>query len=182
MVGWVGRPPLRRGFSFYQNAPRGACLDRFYDAIVQNRGMVYAVAMVGNVTDARRALYDRRFKNLHPEAKRSGWFFRRVHLINGVIYKVNARDNCNESEWENYLRVMSISDVLPDYVRLPEMNKYVVDGQVIIAAEYIKGIHPSYDDVDSLLHDLSCSLDLLDLHDENIILSNGIYYIIDLDS
>lgn len=142
--------------------------------------------MIGNLADATAA-----FNREVPEYDRGS--SRKVYLIDGVIYKIDLVAYCNEDEWKNY-RSLSRKK-LPDYLAIPKMSRYVVHGQTVIASEFIDGI-PLGECFDRWLG-LPCegSMECLPLAVENavheyiddavygnIIVSNGIYYLVDIET
>lgn len=132
--------------------------------------------MVGNEQDALKALTHDFLPNLNPLL---AW--RRVHLINGVIYKVNKADYINESEWENYLNI--INEALPPFLAVPRMWAYKFGRKMVIAAEYIDA--PTLGDlIMDLPHEVYAAISryIDDIHEENIIVKDGVYYLIDLDN
>lgn len=99
--------------------------------------------MIGNETDAALAL-------THPDTflYSDEGSSRIVYLINGVIYKVDRnhyRDNAYEFDM-----YQKMTGNLPTGVFLPEMSLYRINGQDVIAAEFIDGI-PTGDCIDTLL-------------------------------
>lgn len=139
--------------------------------------------IIGCAEDARHALDHPELPDLHPA---SPWGGRRVHLINGVIYKVNRERFYNEDEITNYLRVRDTC-FLPAHIRIPAMTDYQFNDDVVIASEYINGrpfCGPGCGgivDHRALYEDIH-AIGIDDVHFNNLLIRDGIYYLIDLDN
>jgi hypothetical protein len=144
--------------------------------------------MIGNVDDARQALTDPYLSPFSDEG-----CARVVYLIDNVIYKVDLADGGNDSEWANYQAFSGVE--MPEFIAIPEMSRYEINGETVIAAEYIKGM-PTGECWDrqldfTCLHTSEpCLSDRMeseirrfigDLAWGNVIVSDGRYYIVDLE-
>lgn len=93
--------------------------------------------MVGNAIDARIALDDYQSDNF---AYRIGsGCSRSAHLVDGVVYKIGiyhgGYDNIHEYEQSNVIRPM-----LPRGFVIPDMTLFEIDGNYILACEFVSGI------------------------------------------
>jgi hypothetical protein len=87
--------------------------------------------MIGNKNDALAAL-----RNEVEELARGSE--RRVHRVGDVVYKVNLDGELsNHHDWDIYVGM--VGRELPPGVRLPTMARFDVDGQLVLAAEYVTG-------------------------------------------
>ena len=112
---------------------------------------------------------------------------RMVYLINGVIYKVEGFEGTNEAEYD---KILNTRESLPAGVFYPETSLFTIDGENIIAMEYIEGtaIYDCYcvdmgDECDSVCMTDSEKFFLVCLIDDpsgmNIIRNIHGYYIVD---
>lgn len=148
--------------------------------------------MIGNMTDAAAALASALgpCTNLYSDYGSA----RQVFLINGIIYKIEKECGANAAEWDRYNRIDPAS--LPAHIRIPEMSRYIVGDEIVIAAEFIDGEAVgecfcefidaavcTCEDVisDRLSEDIKYHCDIVDLSVGNIIASHGAYYVIDLE-
>lgn len=89
--------------------------------------------MIGNAHDADLALTDH--DSLTPKYLLSAdGSTRMVYLINGVVYKVEAWDGINETEFDTI-----INNDLPAGVFYPEVSLFTISGRTVIAMEYVEG-------------------------------------------
>lgn len=115
-----------------------------------------------------------------------------VYLIDNVIYKVERARGYNDTEWARYSYIDP--NTLPPHIRVPKMHRHVVDGRVVIAAEYIDGIATG--ECIGRVIGVGCDCDdpclservqdeimqyIEDVSWGNVIISDGVYYIIDLE-
>ena len=147
--------------------------------------------MIGNEADAALALSAHATDYLFSDDGTS----RYVYLINGVIYKVGRPNGewANDEEYAKYLA--TCPELLPPYLRLPETHRYVIGDSTVIAAELIEGT-PTGEcfasavgmecDCDPLaclspliVDDIAMHLDISDLAYGNVIIRDGIYYVVD---
>lgn len=142
--------------------------------------------MVGNFADAERASRCPKDYILSDIGTT-----RMVYLINNVVYKV-ATDGENEWEYRQFLKFSTGN--LPENVRVPEMSIYYIDGEAIIAAELITGQETG--ECNGMMCDNVCDCDgecmpaellntlrrmgWMDTTFGNAILSDGIYYLVDI--
>lgn len=131
--------------------------------------------MIGTYEDAARAV-EGDLPDLHPGTP-YGW--RRVHLINGVIYKVDKVIGGNNDEWWNYVRLRDTR--LPEHIRIPKMHLYEVGKKFVIAAEYIDGDALTEYEISEELESQILDLGIGDICEGNILISEGIYYLVDLE-
>jgi hypothetical protein len=119
--------------------------------------------------------------------------FRRVYRDGGIVYKVEYGEGvdlaCNLTEAEN-ITVMR-SETLPVNVAIPPFNLITVDDEAVIVMPYIDGkamgecwrvpcdVHDT-----CLPNNIAEPLEALgiDLAYGNVILSDGTYFIVDLDA
>lgn len=140
--------------------------------------------MIGSREDAAAALYG---ELPHLDDGTS----RRAYLSDGVVYKVNINDSWDDNldEWNRYVRLKG--EYMDPNVCLPETWLYEIDGKSVIAMEYIEGtgLAECYCNPDSEPHTDGCMTDeaknlirkyIDDLGGMNVILSDNIYYIIDI--
>lgn len=120
-----------------------------------------------------------------------------VYRAGNVIYKVErpSEVGSNTAEWNHYLSIDPA--MLPPHIRMPEMSIYDFDGKTVIAAEFINGsqVGECFELEDNgscdcpkdmclslnAAEDIRGSVDITDLAIGNVILSNGIYYVVDLE-
>lgn len=140
--------------------------------------------MIGSQADAERAVAGT------LEFLNSGCD-RFVYRKGNVVYKVHTEDGhedtANQREIANYIRLVGI---LPDNMRVPQTTLYWVDEHPVIAQEYIDGqtlaecwCLPDEPHTDSCMpYDIATTFHpyLNDTGGMNIILRDGIYYLIDL--
>lgn len=152
--------------------------------------------MLGNKTNAKRARDDyAKSDDLNFDDE---LFFsddgcsRAVYKIDGIIYKVDRYDGySNKAEWNNYQRLTK--KTLPPGFFLPKTRLIDVDGDQIIAMEYIEGLPMARCYCwESERHTENCMPE--DVHDivsnyigdtggNNVIRTeNGEYYLIDIAS
>jgi hypothetical protein len=143
--------------------------------------------MTGNVTDAARALAGDGIVIGEGSS-------RIAYLINGVVYKVdNGMDLipfAQDDEWNNYMRYQSqtLDDSL---VRIPAMSRYDFGDQIVLSMEYIDG-YPTgecyctndeecgQDCMSQDIHDICTEeYEVWDLGYGNVIVKDGIHYIVD---
>lgn len=128
---------------------------------------------------------------------------RDVYLIDGIVYKVAINEYfvaANEHEYLKYQKARKAiaSGRFPESVRVPRFSRYVIDGNVVLAADYIVGDESGLCDgcergvpfgkctnngkcmpadiweaVDNAIGWYDCTLG-------NAILSDGIYYLVDI--
>lgn len=152
--------------------------------------------MLGNKVNAKRALDD--YNMTDGITFNEDVFFsdegcsRAVYKIDGIIYKVDRYDGySNKAEWTNYLKLTK--KTLPAGFFLPKTRLIDVDGEPVIAMEYIEGQAMSRCYCwDSERHTESCMPE--DVHNvvsnyigdtggDNVIRTeNGDYYLIDIAS
>jgi hypothetical protein len=91
---------------------------------------------LGSQTDAERA---QSFRHATNEYWIGAGTIRSCYLINGVVYKITsyAQNYVNDTELAIY-NSFNV-DLLPTGMRFPLMTGYVVDDQIVIAAEYVPG-------------------------------------------
>jgi hypothetical protein len=88
---------------------------------------------LGNETDAAYALIRRM-----PFLESGG--FRRAHLKDGIVYKVNHEfggEDHNLEEWNN-LQLIDTS-TLPDWIRIPKADLWIINSRTVMAMEYVDG-------------------------------------------
>lgn len=141
--------------------------------------------MIGNLTHAALALDSYRASDYTYLLSDDGTD-RVVYLIDNVVYKVDTTgEGVNLSEIE---RMASIT--LPDYVYFPTAALWTVDGEHILAMEYVPGIHVAacLCIEDEEIHDSSCMdarlKDILmaleiDIWGMNVIFNHSGYWIVD---
>lgn len=166
-----------------------------YDSVINTRGFwldrydcnVYTQGMTGNIVDATAAYWNETTVFEFGTA-------RRVYLINGVIYKVDDECGANNAEMTNYLRIRDTA-FIPSYIAIPEITEYEVNDEIVLAMEYVDGefIGECFSEFTGGICDCGTphlspevsetirALDITDLHDGNVIVSDGIYHIIDLE-
>lgn len=144
--------------------------------------------MIGNMASALKALR-------MPEAfKTMTGSSRHAVLINNVIYKVDlyAYEGYNDLEYANYQRLCI--EGTPDPIRIPEMTRYVIGDEIVLACQYIKGkpvgeCSAEYAGLPCdcygpcLSSDFCKQIDRLGINDTsygNVILRNGFYYLVDM--
>lgn len=138
--------------------------------------------MIGNVADAALALTRPREFVLSAEGTT-----RMVYLINGVVYKVEYCYGVNELEYDNILNSVSL---LPDNVKYPEATLYSIEGETIIAMEYISGTAiyecfcedygDDHADVCMTHSERALLVDIMsDPNGMNVIRTDTVYYIVD---
>ena len=142
--------------------------------------------MVGNIDDAALAARDIAGYRLGIGA------YRKTYLINGVVYKVTydgdgRGDNANLSEWSNY------TDTGVPFVRFPETTLWPVGGMPVIAMTYVDGLlmgecycTPDEECQDSCLSDderdmIEKVTGVCDLGYGNVIVTPGVYWVVDFD-
>ena len=148
--------------------------------------------MIGNETDAKAALDAAMGScaNLYSDNGST----RQVYLINNVIYKIDRYGEDNAEEWRRYCSIAPA--LLPPFIRLPEMSLFTIGDEKIIAAEFIQGNEmgdcweanlngkcecpPGLCLDPKVSEDIMGHCDISDLAIGNVILSNDIYYVIDL--
>lgn len=143
--------------------------------------------MIGNETDARIALTDDYLAPYSVEGTA-----RDIYLINGVIYKVEKADGANDAEWSHYQNMREIP--LSPYIRIPEMSRYRINDEIVIAAEFVNGVETGecFATWAGMTCDcpepcLSPAIDseirryVEDLAWGNVIVSDGCYYLVDLE-
>jgi len=87
--------------------------------------------VIGSRSDALAAL-----RNEVEEIARGSE--RRVHRVGDVVYKVNLDGEfTNHDDWNIYVGLAGRE--LPPGVGLPTMARFDVDGQLVLAAEYVTG-------------------------------------------
>lgn len=145
--------------------------------------------MVGNITDATAAL-DGTAEYLDEGC------LRKAYLINGIVYKVCFSPN---DDWFNENEPEAVNEVRAKNTRhdvvIPEVTSYVIGGRVVNAIEFVDGVfigscigselgkacdcapYPCFtpemrDYMESLYDDATSG--------GNVILSAGVYYLIDL--
>ena len=150
--------------------------------------------MTGNEHDARAAF--NAFKNGTTENlfSRDG-STRMVYLINGVIYKVNLfQDDLENANFDEYVAAKMLVRKLPDNVRIPEMSIFDINGNTVLAMEFVTG-NPTGECSDRFFS-TGCEDDGLCMPDRlianlnklgwtdstwgNAIHSDGIYFLIDV--
>lgn len=96
--------------------------------------------MIGNENDARtafRSWADSTFEHLFSDNGSSRYVF----LIDGVIYKVNryadGRWDANEDEYRNGEKMRGM---MPAGVFIPAMDIYDIDGNIVLAMEFVSGL------------------------------------------
>ena len=118
---------------------------------------------------------------------------RNAHLIDGIVYKVDTLIGSNRFEAATFERLSGIS--LPAHIAIPEYTVYDVDGTQVNAVEFIDGIKV-YECQCFIMGRNSCDCDnpmdpdvvtdfgnlgIYDLVYGNVILRDGIYYLVDGD-
>lgn len=137
---------------------------------------------IGNVDTARRLL---RSSRPITEGFRSPGIRgtkRNVYIFEDVVYKLEKPNwvGVNRMEFTNY---NDWKDCLPFPWRVPEMDLLTVDGQDIIAAEFISGysLGSELSDSDLIIY-IQGLTGLIDTWNGNVIrTADGALYIIDLD-
>lgn len=147
--------------------------------------------MIGNETDA--AIAADLTMNVHYILSDEG-SSREAYLINGVVYKRELHAGTNLAEIMNYDR-LSTQHVLPEYIRLPEMELHYIDDEVILAAEYVDG-YPTGECFDrwagtecsgnekclsARIQDEIESFGISDLCWGNVLVKDSVYYLVDLE-
>lgn len=138
------------------------------------------MTQIGNITDARTALRAARGEDFQQYYLNEG-SFRQTFLVNDVVYKINLRRDGrvdgNEAEWANYEKLQGIT--LLDHWAIPQMSHYSIEGEFIIAAQYIEGyqvFNADYIEIERITG-------LWDIPGNVIVsISNGIRYIVDIAS
>lgn len=91
---------------------------------------------VGNHRDAATALLDYDEK-VNDNVLSYDGTSRVVYLINNVVYKVNLGNYIfNDLEYDNANR---LRDILPAPIKIPNMTLYRVNGENVLACDYIIG-------------------------------------------
>lgn len=145
--------------------------------------------MVGNITDATTAL-DGRGQYLDEGC------VRKAYLINGIVYKVCFSPN---DDWFNENEPVYVNEVRAKNTRhdviIPEVTSYVVGERIVNAIEFVDGVTVGACIGVELGSECDCmpfpcfTPDMRDymefLYDDatsggNVILSEGVYYLIDL--
>lgn len=106
----------------------------------------------------------------------------------GIAYKVNHHKQYSRqssAEVENLGRVWK--EGAPSGCRLPKFGEFRVDGETIVAIEYIKGVRlydyggDDKEDMYELLREIEYELNLGDMHDENALVDDdGLLVPVDL--
>lgn len=150
--------------------------------------------MTGNLTDARAALDAFRNNTRENLFSRDG-STRMVFLINGVIYKVNLfQDHIENANFDEFVAAKMLVRNLPDNVRIPEMELFDINGNTVLAMEFVTGnatgecsdrfFSTGCEDDGLCMPDrLIANLNKLGWNDStwgNAILSDGIYFLIDV--
>lgn len=111
-----------------------------------------------------------------------------------VVYKVDKEYGVNAHEYKILKALSQVT--LPPHIRIPAFNAFDVDGQCVIAMEYIDGV--SMGECFCDFAGLKCECDstsilsesvaneiielgVTDFADGNVILKDGIYYLIDVE-
>lgn len=147
--------------------------------------------MTGNLTDATAALTAATRGTLENVFSMDG-SSRAVFLINGVIYKVN-RDT-EDFNTEEFLMGNMLRPLLPENVAIPQMSLFDINGETVLAMEFIDGILTG--ECSDRFFSTGCEDDGLCMSDRlianlnkigwtdstwgNAILSNGTYFLIDV--
>lgn len=109
--------------------------------------------------------------------------FRRVFRIGNWVVKFDKQAGGfagNREEFENYERV---KDIIPAGFDVPETHFFDIAGWEIVVMEYIDGKRPTeeehgFDGISSLRRDIRLS----DVHNENLVVRDGVKFIVDLGS
>ena len=107
--------------------------------------------------------------------------FRRVFAYGGWVIKVNKyrdRFSGNTAEYNNYLHV---KDKVPEGFAVPETHLVRIGEDAVIVMEYVEGVRATEDEHDDeALEYLHSAIGLSDVHNENIIMRDGVKVIVDL--
>lgn len=116
---------------------------------------------------------------------------REVYRVGDIVYKVGSHTD-NESEYDMYCAI-SIGDMLPKFpnIALAETSLHYVGDIPVIAMEFIDGlavgecfcISDDEHNEDCLDIDMICAIRSIGISDTNygnIMLKDGIYYIVDM--
>lgn len=144
--------------------------------------------MIGNLSEATLA-----YEHALPILSNEGTG-RTVYRVYDVVYKVDKEQGSNAAELTNYNRLCSLP--LPAHIGIPMVEAYDIGDEIVIAMEYIDGERIGECFAEQAGLDCDCDSEHLpaeiegtlrsvgmggDLHEGNIIYSNGIYYLIDLE-
>lgn len=86
--------------------------------------------MVGRIEEARFAL-EGDLPRLATTLERE------IYLLGDVVYKTDRGKGLNDYEWGRYLEIRRRP--LHEWIRVPTMSRFDIDGDVVIAAEYVEG-------------------------------------------
>lgn len=142
--------------------------------------------MIGNKRDARLALNAEMCYLLSDVGST-----RIAYLVNDIVYKVDRWGDysTNVTEFHRYNDLLDAN--LPDNIKLPTMDLFQIGNRYILAAEYIIGTSMGAcwgqycrnhnfclpDEIENILYNY-----INDLAPGNVILKDGVYYLVDLPS
>lgn len=118
---------------------------------------------------------------------------RNAYLVNDVVYKIDGQRGANRTEIETLMRLSNVT--FPENIALPLWQAFFVDGEYVVAMEYIQGnafdmcycelagvpCECTADDLPENVLRFFTDLDIFDLGAGNVIERDGICYLIDCD-